>query len=99
MKWLSDRKVSHLRSIADYPDFSSTKYRIVKELARGGMATVYLADDTELGRQIAIKVLHTPEANTELAERMLREARIIASLEHPGIRPVHYVGMHEDGLY
>lgn len=57
MRSLSDNRVEHLRGIAANPDFSSTKYGIVKELARGGLGTVYLAEDTELSRQVAIKVL------------------------------------------
>ena len=97
MKWLSDNKLEHLRDIAADPDFSSTKYRIVKELARGGMGTVYLAEDPELNREIAIKVLSTPDATADTARRIVREAQIIARLEHPGIVPVHDVGRLTDG--
>jgi len=96
MKWLSDHKLEHLRAIAGNPDFSTTKYRIVKELARGGMGTVYLAEDPELNRQVAIKVLNTPEVTAEMARRMVCEAQIIAKLEHPGIVPVHDVGVLAD---
>ncbi|HEX6046412.1 MAG TPA: serine/threonine-protein kinase [Pyrinomonadaceae bacterium] len=97
MKWLSDSKVTHLRAIAAEPDFSATKYTFIKELARGGMGTVYLAEDTELNRQVAIKVLSTPELTEDMRRRMIREARIIARLEHPGIVPVHDVGVLPDG--
>ncbi len=97
MKWLSDSKVSHLQALAAEPDFSATKYTFVKELARGGMGTVYLADDAELSRQVAIKVLSTPELTEDLRRRMIREAQIIARLEHPGIVPVHDVGVLPDG--
>src|SRR6267378_2444047 len=97
MKWLSDQKLEYLRTIANDPDFSATKYHIVKELARGGMGTVYLAEDPELNRQIAIKVLNTTEVTAEMAKRMVREAQIIARLEHPGIVPVHDVGLLADG--
>ncbi len=97
MKWLSDQKLEHLRTIAGNPDFSSTKYRIVKELARGGMGTIYLAEDPELNRQIAIKVLNTPEVTAEMTRRVVREAQIIAKLEHPGILPIHDVGVLADG--
>jgi eukaryotic-like serine/threonine-protein kinase len=97
MKWLSDSKVSHLRALVGDPDFSGTKYTFVKELARGGMGTVFLAEDTELNRQVAIKVLSTPELNEDLRRRMIREAQIIARLEHPGIVPVHDVGVLPDG--
>ena len=97
MKWLSDDKLDHLRSIAGEPDFSATKYTFVKELGRGGMGTVYLAEDSELTRYVAIKVLNTPEVTDDLRRRMIREAQIIARLEHPGIVPVHDVGTLPDG--
>jgi len=97
MKWLSDDRLDHLRSIVGNPDFSSTKYTFVKELARGGMGTVYLAEDRELDRLVAIKVLNTPEVTEDLRDRMIREAQIIARLEHPGIVPVHDVGTLPDG--
>lgn len=97
MKWLSDSKVSHLRAVVGNHDFSGTKYTFVQELARGGMGTVYLAEDTELNRQVAIKVLSTPEMTDDLRRRMVREAKIIARLEHPGIVPVHDVGVLPDG--
>ncbi len=97
MNWLSDSKVSHLRAVVSDPDFSGTKYTFVKELARGGMGTVYLAEDAELNRQVAIKVLSTPELTEDLRRRMIREAQIIARLEHPGIVPVHDVGVLPDG--
>ena len=97
MKWLSDERLDHLRVLAGTPDFSATKYRFLTELARGGMGTVYLAEDTELNRQVAIKVLNTPEVTSDLRERMVREAQIIARLEHPGIVPVHDVGVLPDG--
>jgi serine/threonine protein kinase len=97
MKWLSDNKVTHLRALVGDPDFSGTKYTFVKELARGGMGTVYLAEDAELNREVAIKVLNTPEMNNDLRRRMIREAQIIARLEHPGIVPVHDVGVLPDG--
>lgn len=97
MKWLSDDKLDHLRTLVANPDFSSTKYTFVKELGRGGMGTVYLAADTELDRHVAIKVLNTPDVTGDLRVRMVREAQIIARLEHPGIVPVHDVGVLPDG--
>ena len=97
MKWLSDKSLKHLLSVANDPDFGATKYRIVEEISRGGMGTVYRAEDTELHRQIAIKVLNGPAAGSDLAQRMVREAQIIARLEHPGIVPVHDVGLLADG--
>lgn len=97
MKWLSDDKLNRLRGVVSEPDFSATKYTFVKELGRGGMGTVYLAEDRELDRLVAIKVLNTPEITDDLRNRMVREAQIIARLEHPGIVPVHDVGTLLDG--
>lgn len=97
MKWLSDEKLNHLRTIVSEPDFSSTKYTFVKELGRGGMGAVYLAEDRELNRLVALKVLNTPDITDDLRRRMIREAQIIAGLEHPGIVPVHDVGTLPDG--
>lgn len=102
MKWISDASLDHLRELATNPDFSATKYRLVNELASGGMGTVYLAEDTELDRRVAIKVLTTPDLtsdlpSSDLRRRMVREAQIIAQLEHPGIVPVHDVGVLPDG--
>lgn len=97
MNWLSDKLVTHLRGVADLPDLSGTKYRLLEKFSRGGMGTIYLAEDTKLGRKVAVKVLHAPDASGELSARMTREARIIAQLEHPSIVPVHDVGELPDG--
>ena len=97
MKWLSDKSLKHLLGVANDPDFGATKYRLVEEISRGGMGTIYRARDPELDREIAIKVLSAPEGDPALARRMVREAKIIARLEHPGIVPVHDVGLLADG--
>lgn len=97
MKWLSDQIVDHLRDVADAPDLTGTKYRIVRRLARGGMGTVFLAHDDQLDRQVALKVLDLPDESGELTARMMREAQIVARLEHPGIVPIHDVGTLPDG--
>ena len=97
MRWLSDDKLNRLRSVVSEPDFSATKYTFVKELGRGGMGAVCLAEDRELDRLVAIKVLNTPDVTEDLRNRMVREAQIIARLEHPGIVPVHDVGTLPDG--
>jgi len=85
MTWLGDDAVARLRKIADEPDFSGTRYRLQREIARGGMGVVYEAEDIELQRHVALKVLSTPEV------------RVIAKLEHPGIVPVHDAGTLPDG--
>jgi len=97
MRWLSDETVRHLKRVAEWPDLGETKYRPLEELGRGGMSTVYLAEDTVLGRRVALKVVSTAAARPEIVERMRSEARVIARLEHPGIVPVHDAGMLPDG--
>ena len=97
MSWLSDRALDRLRAAADEPDLSATRYRLVERLGAGGMGTVYLASDTALDRRVALKVLRLPDSSGGLASRLLREAKILAQLEHPGIVPVHDVGTLPDG--
>lgn len=97
MSWLSDEALTHLRSVADWPQIPGSRYRILERIAQGGMGTVYAAEDTVLGRQVAIKIARDADFDAEAAERMRREARIIARLEHPGIVPVHDVGELADG--
>jgi len=94
---LGDRALDHLRRLAGWPDVSGTRYAVQGELARGGMGVVYLARDLDLDREVALKVIAPEAADAELAARLLREARIIARLEHPGIVPVHDVGTLPDG--
>ena len=97
MTFLSDDAIARLRNAAEEPDFSGTRYRLVGKIGRGGMGVVYEADDLELERRVAIKVLATELTTPDAAERMRREARIVARLEHPGIVPVHDVGVLADG--
>jgi tRNA A-37 threonylcarbamoyl transferase component Bud32 len=61
------------------------RYRVIKRLGAGGMAAVYLARDERLGRQVAIKRLHTVERDEVDARRFQREARLGASLSHPNL--------------
>jgi serine/threonine protein kinase len=97
VRWLSDDAVARLRDVTELPDLRGTRYRIVGELGRGGMSVVYEAEDAELGRRVALKVLATELSSADAAERLREEARVIARLEHPGIVPVHDVGVLPDG--
>ena len=67
-------------------------YRIVGELGRGGMGEVYLAEDTRLGRKVALKTLPPQTASDpERRARFEREARTVAALNHPNIVTIHSV--------
>ncbi len=75
------------------------RYRLDTELGRGGMATVYIAEDLKHGRQVAIKVLRPEVARGSIPERFLREIRISARLVHPQIVPLHDSGQSGGFLY
>ncbi|MDP1824242.1 MAG: serine/threonine-protein kinase [Archangium sp.] len=94
--WLSDTVVNHLREVSSEPDLTGTRYELVRRIGQGGMGAVYLARDTGLDRDVAIKVSVAPGAG-DLSERLRREAKFIARLEHPGIVPVHDSGTLPDG--
>ena len=97
MSALSDAALRRLRDAADAPDLTGTKYEILDRLGQGGMGTVYRARDRELARDVALKVVRLPEGSADVSARMVREARTLAQLEHPGIVPVHDVGTLSDG--
>ena len=97
MKFLSDRALNRLRDTTNIPNLDGTQYSLLERLARGGMGVVYAAQDEKLRRRVALKVLDAPDRNNELARRLMREAQVLARLEHPGIVPVHDVGTLQDG--
>jgi serine/threonine protein kinase len=94
--WIPDAVLQHVSAVSDEPDLSRTKYRLLRPLGRGGMGTVYAAADTELEREVALKV-SVGVQSAETCLRLRREAHVIARLEHPGIVPVHDVGILPDG--
>ncbi len=97
MKWLDDGQLAHLRNVAAEPALDDLPYEIDEVLGAGGMGVVYCVRDRRLGRRIALKVLNNPAPRAEDRSRMLREARIIAALEHPGIVPLYDIGTLADG--
>jgi len=97
MKFLSDKALERLRDGAEMPDLAGMRYRLLERVARGGMGVVYAAEDGKLRRRVALKVLDVPGTDGDLANRLIREARVLAALEHPGIVPVHDVGTLADG--
>jgi eukaryotic-like serine/threonine-protein kinase len=75
------------------------RYRVLRKLGTGGMANVYLAEDQELGRRVAIKVLDERHASDEqFVERFRREAKAAAALSHPNIVSIYDRG-ETDGTY
>src|SRR5579885_3394020 len=75
------------------------RYRVVSRLGRGAFGVVYLCDDEQLGRRVALKVPHRERlARPGAAEKYLEEARALARLDHPGIVPIYDVGRTPDGL-
>jgi len=80
------------------------RYKITRQLGAGGMGVVYLAEDTVLGRPVALKTLRIlegidPNARQSFAERFLQEARIVAQMDHPGIVPVYDFGYEGELAY
>jgi serine/threonine protein kinase len=94
---LSDAAIRRLQMIGEVPDLSHTKYELVEALGHGGMGSVYLARDRSLDRHVALKVVGTFAVSADTIDRLLREAKVLARLEHPGIVPVHDVGLLADG--
>ncbi|MBL9017818.1 MAG: protein kinase, partial [Myxococcales bacterium] len=80
---------------SDLPEIPRETYAVRRELARGGMGRILVADDARLGRRVAIKELIT--SNAGLARRFAREVRITARLQHPAIVPVYEAGRWPDG--
>lgn len=75
-------------------------YRFVRELGRGGMATVYVAIQENFGREVAVKVMSKALLSDDtFGKRFLREARIVAQLSHPNVVQVYDVGVHDDCYY
>jgi hypothetical protein len=83
---------------ADPPPNSGTRYRKIREHARGALGVVFLARDLELNRDVALKEIQARHANqAHQRAKFLLEAEITGGLEHPGIVPVYGLGHHQDG--
>ncbi len=85
----------------DFPDAPrsgeviAVNYTLIEPIGRGGMAVVYLAEDTKLRRLVAIKIMTEALVNDDAnRKRFEREARVMASLEHDHIAPVYLIGEH-----
>ena len=76
------------------------KYIVRRAIGSGSQGAVYLAYDPDLNREVALKALHPQIASSEVLERFVREARILAQVDHPNIATVYDVGRdQQSGLY
>ncbi len=73
------------------------RYKLVERIGAGAMGVVYRAEDRELGRDVALKQLHRPDA--ELTDRLVREARAMAQVNHPNVVAVYDVGVIDGITY
>jgi serine/threonine-protein kinase len=77
---------------------SGRRFRVVRPHARGGIGEVFVADDAELEREVALKAIQEPYADyASIRSRFMLEARLTGGLEHPGIVPVYSLGQYVDG--
>ena len=79
----------------------ASQFKIIKKLGQGGMGSVFLAEQLDMGRRVVVKIMHPPRFGEEaMEERFKREARMVAQLNHPNIVQVYVFGkMHDDQWY
>jgi serine/threonine-protein kinase len=86
--------------VAGLGDVLGGRYRLVELLGQGGMATIYRAVDSQLGRDVAVKVLHREFGrDPDFVARFRQEAQAAAALSHPGIVGIYDFGADDDGPY
>jgi serine/threonine-protein kinase len=91
-------EAAELECTRDETKPAASRFRIVRPHAKGGLGEVFLAEDLELHREVALKEIRARYANDPLSrERFVLEAKITGGLEHPGIVPVYGMGQYEDG--
>lgn len=82
------------------PGATLSHYRIIRKIGAGGMGEVYQAQDTELGRQVALKFLSGEvAANQSRVRRFIQEAQAASALNHPNILTVHQIGREDDSIF
>ncbi len=77
----------------------ANRYEVIREVGRGGMGIVYLARDTVLERDVAVKLLPPAMLSPEAEERFRREARVVGRMDHPAIVPLHDFAKHGDSVF
>jgi serine/threonine protein kinase len=97
-----DRAGDPARPISDrspsFPRMIAGRYRDIEPIAHGGQGVVVRVRDADLGRELALKTIHSgPDGAGQARARLESEARVLASLEHPGVPPVHERGCLPDG--
>src|SRR5882672_6163598 len=79
------------------------RFELIRELGRGGQGTVFLARDTHLGREVALKTVNVdgydPGERVEHTRMLLEEARIVSKLQHPNLVTLHDAGEHAGAPY
>src|SRR5262245_59360656 len=87
-------------STASDPTRAVSHYRLIEPLGRGAMGEVWLAEDTQLPRKVAVKLLprHLGE-DREAVERLMREAQAAASIDHPAVVTVYDAGIADGHPY
>jgi serine/threonine-protein kinase len=93
------RRPSLIASLSGSAGPLPDRYEEGRVLGKGGMGVVVLATDRDLARSVAVKKLDAGSNGPELVDRFLREAQVTAQLEHPGILPVHDVGVDDQGHF
>jgi serine/threonine-protein kinase len=77
---------------------TSTRYRLIRPHAKGGLGEVFVAEDTELRREVALKEIQPRHSGSrDCRNRFVLEAEVTGGLEHPGIVPVYGLGAYQDG--
>ncbi len=93
-----DRSTNRNRSSDTFERANANRFRIVKEHARGGLGVVYVAVDTQLRREVAVKQIRADRVtNSAYRDKFSLEAEVTGQLEHPGIVPVYALGVDDTG--
>ena len=89
---------AYRRSRESRSSHSTTRFRVIRPHAKGGLGEVFVARDTELNREVALKEIQERFAeNSDIRTRFLLEAEVTGGLEHPGIVPIYGLGQYADG--